>query len=246
VARTALIVIDMINAYDFPDAEKLVPSAEQAVPVIKEMIENADGPVIYVNDNFGHWKSNRDDLVEEALNGNRPDLVEPIKPDDESLFVVKARHSIFYQTPLEYLLNQEDVGRVILTGQVTEQCILYSALDAYIRHFDVRVPPDAVAHIYENLAEAALTMGLRRLMAVAEAYPQLRANENFLALQEELIGTESKIAFARQFYNDQVLRHNTLVQQFPSLLVARMTRHTTRDFFEIEETSRGPVGVDLS
>ena len=79
-------------------------------------------------------------------------------PDDDALFVVKARHSIFYQTPLEYLLGQEGVDRVVLTGQVTEQCILYSALDAYIRHFDVRVPHDAVAHIHEDLAEAALKM----------------------------------------------------------------------------------------
>jgi nicotinamidase-related amidase len=168
VSRTALIVIDMINAYDFPDADKLRPSAREAVPVIHELIEAArsdDTPVIYVNDNFGHWRSNRDDLVEEALDGDHRDLVEPIRPGDDALFVVKARHSIFYQTPLEYLLSQEDVGRVILTGQVTEQCILYSALDAYIRHLDVRVPPDAVAHIHEELAGAALKMMERNMSA---------------------------------------------------------------------------------
>lgn len=95
-------------------------------------------------------------------------------------------------------------------------------------------------------AENEITRNLRQLFAVAEAYPQLRANENFLALQEELTATESKIAFARQFYNDQVLSYNTLIQQFPSLIVARMTSHTTRDFFEIEEGSRAPVDVDLT
>ena len=165
MSRTALIVIDMINAYDFPDAEKVVPSAGDAVPVIEQAIAGHDGPVIYVNDNFGHWRSHRDQLVEEALEGEQPELVEPIKPADDALFVIKARHSIFYQTPLEYLLNQEDVGNVILTGQVTEQCILYSALDAYIRHFDVRVPPDAVAHIHEDLADAALQMMERNMKA---------------------------------------------------------------------------------
>jgi nicotinamidase-related amidase len=165
VSTSALIVVDMINAYDFPDAEKLVPSAERAVPVIKEMIEEAEGPVIYVNDNFGHWRSNRDELVDEALASDQGHLVEPITPDDDALFVVKARHSIFYQTPLEYLLDQEQVGHLTLTGQVTEQCILYSALDAYIRHLEVRVPPDAVAHIYEDLAEAALTMMERNMSA---------------------------------------------------------------------------------
>lgn len=165
MSRTALVVIDMINAYDFPDAEKVVPSATKAVPVIEELLGDHDGPVIYVNDNFGHWRSQRDQLIEEALEGKHPDLVEPIKPSDDALFIVKARHSIFYQTPLEYLLNQEDVGNLILTGQVTEQCILYSALDAYIRHFDVRVPPDAVACIHEDLAEAALAMMERNMSA---------------------------------------------------------------------------------
>jgi nicotinamidase-related amidase len=155
----------MINAYDFPDAEKVVPSAEEAVPVIAEIIRDHDGPVIYVNDNFGHWRSHSDQLVEEALEGRHPELVEPIKPADDALIVIKARHSIFYQSPLEYLLNQEDVGSLILTGQLTEQCILYSALDAYIRHFKVRVPPDAVAHIHEDLADAALTMMERNMKA---------------------------------------------------------------------------------
>jgi nicotinamidase-related amidase len=84
--------------------------------------------------------------------------VEPIAPGDDVDFVVKARHSIFYETPLEYLLRQKEIRRLILIGQVTEQCILYSALDAYIRHFEVHVPPDAVAHIHHDLAEAALKM----------------------------------------------------------------------------------------
>ena len=122
-------------------------------------------PVIYVNDNFGHWRSNRDELVEEALRGEQRRLVEPIRPGDDSLFVVKARHSIFYETALHHLLRINEVERVVMTGQVTEQCILYSALDAYIRHLHVRVPPDAVAHIYEDLADAALRMMERNMDA---------------------------------------------------------------------------------
>jgi LemA protein len=94
-------------------------------------------------------------------------------------------------------------------------------------------------------AEDAITGGLRQLFAVAEAYPELKANENFLALQEELSGTESKIAYARQFYNDQVMRLNTMIQTFPSLLVARLGGFTEREFFDIEEPVRGPVDVDL-
>jgi LemA protein len=95
-------------------------------------------------------------------------------------------------------------------------------------------------------AENQVTAGLRQLLAVVEAYPDLKANENFLALQEELIGTESKIAYARQFYNDQVMRLNTLIQSFPSSVVADAFGFEERPFFEIDEPMRGPVEVDLS
>jgi nicotinamidase-related amidase len=165
VSKSALIVVDMINSYDHPDAEKLTKSVEDVLPTMKELIDGWNGPTIYVNDNFGHWRSNRDDLLEEALAGEFGSLVEPIAPRDDTMFVVKARHSIFFQTPLEYLLGQEKIDRIVLVGQVTEQCILYSALDAYIRHIDVRVPRDAVAHIHADLADAALTMMERNMDA---------------------------------------------------------------------------------
>jgi LemA protein len=95
-------------------------------------------------------------------------------------------------------------------------------------------------------AENQVTAGLRQLLAVVEAYPDLKANENFLALQEELIGTESKIAYARQFYNDQVMRLNTSIQSFPSSLVARAFGFEERPFFEIDDPARGPVQVELT
>jgi LemA protein len=94
-------------------------------------------------------------------------------------------------------------------------------------------------------AENSITAGLGRLIAVAEAYPELRANQNFLALQEELTGTESKIAYARQFYNDQVMRLNTKIQSFPAGVIARWFGVEPRAFFDIEDPVRGPVQVDL-
>lgn len=151
----------MLSAYDFADAERLVENVERTLPQMKGLAERArdDGaPVIYVNDNLGSWRSDQDALVEQVLGGEYARLVEPIVPDDDALFVVKARHSIFYETPLEYLVRSEEIDRLVLVGQVTEQCILYSALDAYIRHIDVTVPRDAVAHIHEHLADAALEM----------------------------------------------------------------------------------------
>lgn len=161
MSRAALIVVDMLNTYEHADAERLTRSVADALPGIRVVLDRAHDegvPTVYVNDNFGHWNSNRDELVEEVLEGRYRHLVEPIAPRDDDLFVVKARHSIFYQTPLEYLLSQEGVGSVVLAGQVTEQCILYSALDAYIRHLDVAVVRDAVAHIYDDLARSALRM----------------------------------------------------------------------------------------
>jgi nicotinamidase-related amidase len=159
--KTALIVVDMINSYDHPDADKLTKSAEQALPQMVDLIKRADEEgvdVIYVNDNFGAWNSNREELVEAAMDGDYRELVEPIRPEKDTAFVVKLRHSIFFETPLSFLLAENDIKRVVLVGQATEQCILYSALDAYIRHFEVAVPRDAVAHIHEHLADAAFEM----------------------------------------------------------------------------------------
>ena len=158
---TAVVVIDMINTYEHPDAEVLVHSVRQALPGVRRVLARARAAgvdVIYVNDNFGRWRSHHDELLDIALKGPYSELVEPVRPDEESLFVVKARHSIFFQTPLEYLLRQNGISRIVLCGQVTEQCVLYSALDAHIRHFEVTVVRDAVAHIHPALAEAALRM----------------------------------------------------------------------------------------
>jgi len=94
-------------------------------------------------------------------------------------------------------------------------------------------------------AENQITAGLRRLFAVAENYPQLKANENFLALQEELTSTESRIAYARQFYNDQVMELNTKIQSFPSSIIARAGSFEARQFFEIDEPAGRPVSVEF-
>jgi LemA protein len=95
-------------------------------------------------------------------------------------------------------------------------------------------------------AENQVTARVHQLMAVVEAYPDLKADDNFLALQEELVGTEGRIAYARQFYNDQVMRLNTAIQSFPSSLVARAFGFAERRFFELDDpTARDAVAVDL-
>ncbi|MEN3313822.1 MAG: LemA protein [Acidimicrobiaceae bacterium] len=94
-------------------------------------------------------------------------------------------------------------------------------------------------------AENMISGALKSLFAVAEAYPDLKANQNFLELQEELSGTEGRIAYARQFYNDSVLKLNTKIQSFPSNLLAKTFGFTSREYFEADDASRGPVSVQF-
>ena len=170
--KTAVLVVDMLNAYDHEDADRLAESVRTAVPRITALIERAradDVPVIWVNDNYGDWNTSAAELSQNALDGRHPDLVEPLLPGDDDPFVLKTRHSVFFSTALEYLLESSDVGRIVLTGQVTEQCILYSAVDGYVGHFEVAVARDGVAHIYEHLAEASFEMMERNMHAEVAA-----------------------------------------------------------------------------
>jgi nicotinamidase-related amidase len=166
---TALLVIDMLNAYRHKDAELLVPNVAEIIDPMVGLISRArerEGvDLIYVNDNYGDFTADHTEIVRSALDGEHPDLVEPIAPDEGALFLEKVRHSAFYSTALDYLLRRLETKRLILTGQVTEQCILYTALDAYLRHFTVTVPPDAVAAILPDLGQAALQMMERNMRA---------------------------------------------------------------------------------
>ncbi len=165
---TALLVIDMLNPYEHEDAEHLARNVERVVEPLASLIASAgqvDVELVYVNDNQGDFAASRDDLVARALEGRRPELVEPLVPPRDVAFLSKVRHSAFYSTTLEYLLRQREITSLILTGQVTEQCILYTALDAYVRHYDVCVVSDAVAPIDHELGDAALRMMQRNMRA---------------------------------------------------------------------------------
>ena len=157
-----MLVIDMLNTYEHEDAELLVPNVADIIDPMAGLISRArehdDVDLIYVNDNFGNFTADFDDILDAALRGERPDLVTPIAPEQGCLHLLKVRHSAFYSSSLDYLLRRLETRQLILTGQVTEQCILYTALDAYVRHFDVVVVPDAVAHIDPELSDAALSM----------------------------------------------------------------------------------------
>jgi nicotinamidase-related amidase len=161
VPKTALVVVDVIQTYEFEDGDKLAANFEKARPRIRELLERAreaEVPILHVNDSGGEWSANRQRLVEEARATEYGHLLDGIEPRDDGIFVLKARHSIFYQTPMDDILWEHEIEHLVLTGQVTEQCILYSALDGHLRHRPMTIVRDAVAHIHDNLAEAALEM----------------------------------------------------------------------------------------
>ncbi|HEX5146664.1 MAG TPA: isochorismatase family cysteine hydrolase [Conexibacter sp.] len=159
--QTALVVVDMLNPYEHDDAAALADSVAAIVEPLRALIADArSAPVelLYVNDNYEDFTATRDDLVRRALDGRHPELVEPVLPPEDCGFLQKVRHSVFYGTALDHLLRRRGVRKLILAGQVTEQCILYSALDGYVRHYELRVVRDAVAHIDAELGAAALRM----------------------------------------------------------------------------------------
>ncbi len=117
-------------------------------------------------------------------------------------------------------------------------------LEAVIQARNMAVSADGPASQAKN--ENILTGALKSLFAVSEAYPDLKANENFMQLQEELRGTEDRIAYARQYYNDSVLRYNTKIEVFPSSVIANSFNFTEREYFETDEGSRENVQVDFN
>ena len=146
----ALLIIDMINALDFDGAERLLPRALRATATIAKLKARARAagmPVIYVNDNFGKWRSDFKALLQRCLHEDvlgKP-IAERLKPDDEDYFVLKPMHSGFYCTALEILLQHLGVRKLVLTGMAANYCVLATAQDAYMRHYELVVPSDALA-----------------------------------------------------------------------------------------------------
>jgi LemA protein len=116
-------------------------------------------------------------------------------------------------------------------------------LEAVIQARNMAVSATGPAEQAQN--ENILTGALKNLFALSEAYPDLKANQNFLALQEELTGTEGRIAYARQYYNDSVQSYNTKIQTFPANIFAGMFNFTAREYFETDDESRGNVKVEF-
>ena len=149
-SAAALILVDVINHFEFPDGARLLKNAFPIAPRLarlKERARRAGIPAIYVNDNFGQWRSNASKLLEYCLRPEAPgrDFVARLEPDDEDYLVLKPMHSAFYQTPLDALLRYLEVSSVVLAGLATNSCILCTAHDADMRRLSATVVSDACA-----------------------------------------------------------------------------------------------------
>jgi len=120
-----------------------------------------------------------------------------------------------------------------------EKTVLENLTKARASMFDAKSLPEKAK------ASNMMSDALKSLFAVAENYPNLKANQNFMMLQEELSGTEDKIAYSRQFYNDNVMSYNATIQQFPAFILANMFKFERVEFFKIEEPAKKVVKVEF-
>jgi nicotinamidase-related amidase len=146
----ALILIDVINDMEFESGEALFRNALPAAKKMSQLIRrarNAGVPVIYVNDNFGKWRSDfRQQLGHVLEDGVRGEpIAKLLRPDEEDYFVLKAKHSGFYHTQLDLLIDYLQVRTLVLAGFTTDICVLFTASDAYMRDLDIIIPPDCSA-----------------------------------------------------------------------------------------------------
>lgn len=163
----ALLVIDLVNRFDFAGGARLKREAEGIVgPILRlrAAFDAAGAPTVYVNDNFGEWHSEKTKLVERARE-TAADFVYRIGPRDCDYFVIKPQLSAFYATNLPLLLPKLGVSRLVLTGVAADMCVLFTAADAHMRDYALWVPSDSVAASSAERSQAALDIMRERLGA---------------------------------------------------------------------------------
>ena len=159
--KTCLLIIDMINTFDFPDAKRLFPAivhVAERITDLKQRALDAQVPVIYLNDNFGKWRHDFGALVAQCLEGScsGQSIARLLHPSEHDYFVLKPKHSGFYATPLELLLRFLGADRLVLTGVAGDNCVQYTAADAYMRDFTLSVPSDCVVSLDPEANRQAL------------------------------------------------------------------------------------------
>jgi nicotinamidase-related amidase len=170
--KDALLLVDVIQNFRHEGAERLLESFRERHPALVTAIERARRdqiPIVYANDNHGVWDGDAASLVRRAVeDGRAPELVEAIAPGDGDRFVVKPRYSAFDHTPLELVLRELGVERVLLAGAATEMCVVQSAIDAKEEGFKVTILADACATNDERMERLALEYAERIVGAFVE------------------------------------------------------------------------------
>jgi nicotinamidase-related amidase len=177
-AGAALLLIDVVNDFEFEDGDKLL---ELALPVgkqianLKKLAKDAGIPAIYVNDNFGKWQSDLNKIVSHCLeDGVRGEpFVKLVLPDEDDYFVLKPKHSGFYCTSLELLLEHLGAHNLILAGIAGNNCVLFTANDAYMRDFKLFVPGDCSVSIEPEDNDYALRQMQKVLKADIRASTEI-------------------------------------------------------------------------
>lgn len=175
----ALLLIDVVNDFEFEGGERLLPHAlpvGKAIAELKRSAKRAGIPAVYVNDNFGKWRSDLNKIVshclEDKVRGKA--FVEMVTPEEDDYFVLKPKHSGFYSTTLALLLEHLGARSLILAGIAGNNCVLFTANDAYMRDFKLFVPSDCV--VSETQAENKYALDQMAKVLKADTRPSHQLN----------------------------------------------------------------------
>src|SRR5437868_1678652 len=173
--ETALLIVDVINDLDFAEAKQLMryaPAMARKLARLKERAKKAGVPVVYVNDNFGRWRSDLQSLVEHCSRGKAKVIVDLLRPDKDDYFVLKPKHSGFFSSTLETLLRYFGARTLIITGIAGNYCVLFTANDAYMRDYELLVPSDCT--VSNTAAENRQALNLMKNYLKADTRPSAK------------------------------------------------------------------------
>ncbi|GKU85285.1 isochorismatase family cysteine hydrolase [Niallia sp. NCCP-28] len=159
--NTAMLVIDMINDFKFAHGKTLAEKADKMLDSILSLKQNCVDkkiPIIYINDHYNLWKADIESILNYCHNETSSQLLDKIKPTKTDYFLIKPKHSAFYGTALDTLLQQLNVDTLILTGIAGNICVLFTANDAYMREYSLLVPENCIASVDDEDNKYAMTM----------------------------------------------------------------------------------------
>jgi nicotinamidase-related amidase len=157
----ALLIIDMINDFDFKHGNMLLEHTKLIIdPILKlkKQMQEKGFPIIYINDHYDLWQADFDKIIDTCKNERNGQLIETIKPQQDEFFLIKPKHSAFYGTALNTLLKRLKVETLIITGIAGNICVLFTANDAYMREYQLWIPEDCIASASKEDNHYALKM----------------------------------------------------------------------------------------